>query len=526
MSKRYSISQIRVSCEYSEQDVITAIHRSSAIPKKFILNPQVRRRSIDARRGISYVLTVDFDIPQSYTGLLRNVRECTASEPLSIPRIHSSWPRPLIVGAGPAGLAAAYILSRSGLRPRILERGSEVKQRVQDVKNFWDTGVLKKDSNMLCGEGGAGLFSDGKLTARNKNKGAVQTFMNMLVEAGASESIRIDAHPHIGSDRLIPLVSNLRKTIEDAGGEFFFNTSLRDIVTQNGRVVEAITDNGSFEAEKILLCTGHSARDVYEMLHGRFVALQPKGFAMGVRAELHQQRVNTAMYGMKNPPVGAAEFRLSRSVGNDSLRVYSFCMCPGGRVVSCASSPGMLTTNGMSYSKRDLSRANAAFLVPVSPQDFSGEGGDTSPLAGIEYQKIWEKKAFEAGGQRYSLPASTLADFLSGSPPRSLPNDTSAFACTPADITPLLPAYIVRALKEALPPLMRRLGENDFSQVVIYGVETRSSSPVQIVRGKDRQSISHKNLYPVGEGAGYAGGIVSSGVDGIKTALEIVREYE
>jgi len=415
---------------------------------------------------------------------------------------------------------AALALAEAGRNPLLIERGEAAAPRAQRVTAFWKAGALDDESNVLFGEGGAGLFSDGKLTSRSKDRPRVRRFLEALVACGASPDILIDAEPHLGSDVLEELVPALRRRIIGLGGEVRFHARLERLEIENGRVRGALISGADFRTDCCVLATGHSARDSYEMLARQGVPLEPKPFAIGLRLEIPQHRIDTAQWGGPFANLGSASFRLTRKAEEQARACYSFCMCPGGLVIACASSAGTMTTNGMSLSRRDRPFGNAAFLVPVVPADFPQN--DKPALAGIAFQKELEALAFAAGGSDYTLPAQRLVDFLSGTTPAELPAARSCLRARAAQLRGLLPEFAENTLCSALPKMLRGLRGVRLEEALLYAAETRSSSPVRVVRGEDGQSGGVRGLYPCGEGAGYAGGIVSSGIDGLRIAEAVV----
>jgi hypothetical protein len=420
-----------------------------------------------------------------------------------------------VIGAGPAGLMAALTLAEAGHKPLLIERGAETEDRGEQVAAFWKNGTLDTESNVLYGEGGAGLFSDGKLTARSKDRARIRRFFETLVACGASPEILIEAMPHIGTDDLTHIIPAIRNRIWQLGGACAFNSRLDNLIIENGALRGIIASGKEIRTDACFLATGHSARDVYSMLAAHNVPLEAKPFAVGVRLEIPQHRIDTAQYGKwaHLPQLGSASFKLTRKEENRARRCYSFCMCPGGLVIACASSEGLLTTNGMSLSARAEPFGNAAFLVPVEQSDYP----DAGPLAGIEFQKQMEAAAFKAGGSAYGLPAARLVDFLEG---RSgeLPHERSCNRSVPALLQDILPDFASDTLLSAIPKMLKELNGTPLEEAILYASETRSSSPVRVLRGDDGQSIGVKGLYPCGEGAGHAGGIVSSALDGMKAA--------
>ncbi|HET6427818.1 MAG TPA: FAD-binding protein, partial [Phycisphaerae bacterium] len=433
---------------------------------------------------------------------------------------------PVVVGAGPAGLLAAWRLAEDGLQPILVERGAPVQERHRTVARFWSQGVLDGEDNVLFGEGGAGLYSDGKLTTQSKLRGPMRTVLELLVQCGADASILIDAEPHLGTDRLRQIVPNLRELILAKGGQVRFHSCLEGLELDSGQLTALIVNGQRIATRHCLLATGQSARDVYPMLHLAGVALTPKPFAVGVRIEAPQRQIDQSQFGPSagHRCLGAASFRLTRRPQGRARACYSFCMCPGGLVIACASSPGMLTTNGMSLSHRASGYGNAAFLVPIEAGDFGGSAAE--PLAGIAWQGEIEAKTFQAGGSDFSLPACTLGDFLARRTPQSVPPERPPLRAVAADLHAALPDCVSQTLLEAVPPMMRQMRKVAVERCMVYGAETRSSSPVRIPRDDSFQSPSARGVYPVGEGAGYAGGIVTSAIDGLRAAESLLAGRE
>lgn len=524
-SYKYRVDQIRVSLEYNDKQIISKISRETSLKKDLILSFKVIRRSIDARQSPQYILSVELESAAPIRKKSGNVHIIENEEkPLSVNYSGKQKRQPVIVGAGPAGFWAAWYLAKAGTNPILIERGEEASKRKQTVNKFWNDGILNSESNVLYGEGGAGLFSDGKLTARSKDRGRVKMFLDLLVKHGASKDILIDTHPHIGSDLLMKIVPSIRDEIIKLGGEIHFSTALKEIVIKDNCVHSIKTEDREFVTDRLVLATGHSARDIYRMLTKNGVTLREKPFAIGIRLELPQNDIDKNRYRCYDPRLGAASFRLTRKETANTRACYSFCMCPGGQVISCAHEEGMITSNGMSYSKRGMPAGNAAFLVPVLPSDHEHLANNNA-LTGIIFQEELERKAFEAGGGNFALPASDLPSFLNQTTPQKLADYCSPHRVQAADLNHILPDFISKTLRESIPPMLSQLGSPDQSSIMLYGTETRSSSPVQVVRDEQGESISTKGLFPAGEGAGYAGGIVSSGIDGLKAAQSIVDSY-
>lgn len=522
---KYKIDQIRVGLSYDDNHIISKICRETALKKDLIVSHKIIKRSIDARKKPQYILSVEISTTVKIRKKTRNIHIIESqTKPLSINVIGPQKTTPVVVGAGPAGLWAAWYLAKAGLKPILIERGEEATDRKKSVNQFWNKGLLNNESNVLFGEGGAGLFSDGKLTARSKDRGRVKMFLDLLVKHGASPEILIDTHPHIGSDLLMKIVPSIRQEIIDLGGTVNFSTRLDDIEIVNNEICSIETSKGKILTNNLILAIGHSARDTYRMLSSKGITINSKSFAIGIRLELPQEHINNNRYRCYDKRLGSASFRLTRKETNSSRACYSFCMCPGGQVISCANSDGMLTSNGMSYSKRSLPSGNAAFLVPVLPSDHI-HLQDKDILTGIAFQEELERKAFTAGGSDFSLPASDLTSFINNSVPNRVSQYCSPHRIKTANLNQILPKFISDSLKVSIPAMLSQLGSPNPENIMLYGTETRSSSPIQLIRDENGQSVSLKGLYPAGEGAGYAGGIVSSGIDGLKAAESVVNSY-
>ena len=492
-----------------------------------IRNLRIVRRSVDARKkpDVKIVYTVEVAIDGNESKILRQSGCKKASiakgEYYKAPkRRELSGKRPVVVGFGPAGMFAALILAMAGQKPLVLERGEDAASRHEKVERFFATGELDTTSNVQFGEGGAGTFSDGKLNT-GVNNPRIGWVLEQFVKAGARENILYDAKPHVGTDVLLEVVQNIRRRIIDLGGEVRFNSQVVNLRSENGALTGLeLLDGSVVECDTAVLAIGHSARDTFEMLLNREVPMEPKAFAMGVRIEHKQSMVNLAQYGTDSPVLPPADYKLVQHL--DEKSVYTFCMCPGGYVVAAASEEGRVVTNGMSYADRDGENANAALLVTVNPQDFPGEG----VLAGMHWQRRIEEQAYQVAGG-YRAPAQLVGDFLNDRP------STGAGSVKPTyrpgvawcDLRQVLPEQISRALKEALPKLEGSLKGFADGDAVLTAPETRSSSPVRILRDDTRQSAL-RGLYPCGEGAGYAGGIMSAAVDGIMTAEAILTRGE
>ena len=508
-----------------------AVARKLGIREGRISHLELRKRSVDARKrsSIFLIFTVRLSVRGDEAELARRSRSDvrlvkTEAYGLPEPAPLSVDTRPVVVGAGCAGLFCALALASAGMQPLLVERGDDAERRTVAVAHFNTTGELDPQSNIQFGLGGAGTFSDGKLSTGTKSP-AHRLILEALVEAGAQRRILWDAKPHVGSDVLPSVVTSLVARIQELGGEVRFRTSMCGLEVRDGRVrAVRLSRNGTEElvlASDVVLACGHSARDVFGILRDSGIALERKTFAMGVRIEHLQKDVDRALYGRAagHPALGAAPYKLAEHLPG-GRGVFSFCMCPGGYVVAAASEQGGVVTNGMSLSARDGTNANAALLANVFPGDLPGD----DVLAGVELQRACERAAFTKGGGSFVAPAQLVGDFLQGMPsttagrvsptyPRGVAWDAAASA---------LPEYVQGTLREAIPRMARKLHGFDAADAVLTGVETRSSSPVRVVRGKDLQSISTQGLWPCGEGAGYAGGIMSAATDGLRTAEAIV----
>ena len=484
---------------------------------------RIVRRSVDARKkpDIKIIYTVDVAVDGNEKRILKQsgCKRATIA-PVSYYKAAKNVPqpekRPVVVGFGPAGMFAALVLAIAGWKPLVLERGEDAESRHEKVQKFFETGVLDVRSNVQFGEGGAGTFSDGKLNT-GVNNPRIGWILEQFVKAGAREDVLYDAKPHVGTDVLLTVVQNIRQRIISLGGEVRFNTQVTGLCTENGRLTGLQTEAGEIiPCDSCVLAIGHSARDTFEMLEATGIPMEPKPFAMGVRIEHKQTTVDESQYGMLSPVLPPADYKLVEHL--EDATVYTFCMCPGGHVVAAASEEGRIVTNGMSYADRDGENANAALLVTVNPADFPYEG----TLGGMKWQREIEEKAYCVSGS-YRAPAQLVGDFLAGKASTGEGNVKPTYrpGVHWCDLHQVLPERITRSIAEALPKLDSKLKGFADKDAVMTAPETRSSSPVRIIRNDVRQSAL-EGLYPTGEGAGYAGGIMSAAIDGMMTAEVIL----
>lgn len=513
----YRLKDIKIRENISDEEVFNAALKKFNIPKDKIKSWRIFRKSIDARNkeDVHFVYTIDIDSDDE-----KIVRGLTKIDEIKLPEImnkRKSKLRPVVVGAGPAGLFAALVLARYGTNPIVIEQGKRVEERQKDVEEFKKTGNLNVNSNVQFGEGGAGTFSDGKL-----NSGISSPYCRMVLEEfvkfGAPEQILYINKPHVGTDNLINIVRNMREEIIRLGGTFLFNEKVTDFEIEDGNL-RAVICSERIETDTAILAIGHSSRDTFEKLYELGVSMEAKSFSVGARIEHKQSIINKSQYGDKTElELPAAEYKLVYHGKDRSL--YTFCMCPGGMVVASSSEEGTIVTNGMSYFARDLENANSAVLVGVNPEDFEGD----SPLRGMYFQKELEEKAFELGGGGFKAPAQRVEDFLDRRVTTRFGEVKPSYlpGVKMADLHEVLPKFVTDTMEEGLVYFDKKIKGFADKDAVLTGVETRSSSPVRILRDEELMA-NVKGIYPCGEGAGYAGGIMSAAVDGIKCAIKILN---
>ena len=544
------LSEIKLALDHTVQELHDAVAALLGVTGAQIAELRVHKRSYDARkRVLVLVYIVDATLqdasaePALLARLRGNPRIAPAPDMRYQPSFHApagEFVRPVVVGFGPCGIFAALVLAQAGFRPIVLERGKAVRERTKDTWALWRRRVLDPESNVQFGEGGAGTFSDGKLYSQIKDPRHLgRKVMNEFVQAGAPPEILYEAHPHIGTFKLVKVVENLRAQIIALGGEIRFEQRVTDFLIDDepgGRRLRGLTvldvrsgQHHELRADQVIIALGHSSRDTFEQLHARGVFMESKPFSVGFRIEHPQGMIDRARLGdhAGHPLLGAADYKLVHHAANGRA-VYSFCMCPGGTVVAATSEVGRVVTNGMSQYSRNERNANAGIVVGIDPADFPEMprvDGQVSPLAGIVLQRALESRAFELGGGTYEAPGQLVGDFLAGRPSTVLGDVIPSYkpGVHLGDLSESLPSYAIAAIREALPVFGRKIKGFDRPDAVLTGVETRTSAPLRITRGADGQSLNVKGLYPAGEGAGYAGGILSAGVDGIRAAEAVAR---
>ena len=542
------LTELRLPLAHSEPELHAAIVQRLGVDASALLHFTVFRRGYDARKKGRIVLVYTIDCTVEGEGAvlaahigdphLRPAPDMSYRFVARAPAGGARPARPIVVGFGPCGLFAALLLAQMGFRPLVLERGKAVRERTRDTWGLWRRGVLDPESNVQFGEGGAGTFSDGKLWSQISDpRHLTRKVLDEFVKAGAPAEISFVAKPHIGTFRLVGMIEKMRAEIENLGGEIRFGTRVVDVQIEAARVRGVVTERADAVREEIavehlVLAPGHSARDTFLMLHERGVAMQAKPFSIGFRVEHPQGLIDKARFGASagNPLLGAADYKLVHHARN-GRSVYSFCMCPGGTVVAATSEVGRVVTNGMSQYSRNERNANAGIVVGIAPEDYraAGSSGEVDPLDGVAFQRFWESRAFALGGENYAAPGQRVGDFLAGRASRAfervLPSYTPGVL--PTDLAApgneSLPRYAIEAIREALPAFARQIEGFAMDDAVLTGVETRTSSPLRISRGRNFQSLNIEGLYPAGEGAGYAGGIMSAAVDGIEVAEAVAR---
>ena len=520
------LTELKLPLDHGENALRQAILKRLGLKAGDLLSFTVSRRGYDARKSddITLVYTVDLEVSDEAAVLKRAAKDRRLSlTPDLTYHFAARAPetlatRPVVIGMGPCGLFAGLVLAQMGLRPIILERGKIVRERTVDTFAFWRKRELNTDSNVQFGEGGAGTFSDGKLHSGVKDPVRSRKVLEEFVKAGAPEEILFVSKPHIGTFRLVSMVENMRASIEALGGEIRFQTKVTDIeLTADRHVQGVILASGErIATDHVVLAVGHSARETFEMLYERGVFIEAKPFSIGVRIEHPQSIIDRARFGKHagNPLLGAADYKLVHHASN-GRDVYSFCMCPGGTVVAATSEAGRVVTNGMSQYSRAERNANSGIVVGITPADYPGH-----PLAGIAFQRHWEERAFAVGGGAYDAPGQRVGDFLAGKPTTAFGEVTSSYrpGVHPTDLSQCLPDFVVAAIREALPVFAHQIPGYAMDDAVMTAVESRTSAPIRIKRDPFFQSLNTPGLFPAGEGAGYAGGILSAGIDGIKAA--------
>ncbi len=527
------LTEIKLPLDHPPEAIAEAAVARLGIPAADLLACTVFRRAHDARKKSAILLIYSLDVEvRNEASLLKRFAKDAHVKPTPdieykfIAKAPANFSnRPVVIGAGPCGLLAALVLAQMGFRPIILERGKVVRERTKDTWGLWRKSILNTESNVQYGEGGAGTFSDGKLYSQIKDPRHLgRKVLTEFVKAEAPPEILVEAHPHIGTFRLVKMVENIRRTIESLGGEYRFESRVTDLDIDDSRQLRGVmlASGEHIAADHVVLAIGHSSRDTFQMLSDRGVYIEAKPFSIGFRIEHPQSMIDVARFDSHagNPILGAADYKLVHHASN-GRDVYSFCMCPGGTVVAATSEENRVVTNGMSQYSRAERNANSGIVVGITPEDYPG-----TPLAGVDFQRRWESAAFVAGGSTYAAPAQRVGDFIAGRPSTSLGSVIPSYkpGVTPTDLSTCVPDYVTAAIREALPAMARQIKGYDMDDAVLTGVETRTSSPIRIKRDDTTfQSLNTKGLFPAGEGAGYAGGILSAGVDGIKIAEAVAQ---
>jgi len=527
------ITELKLPIDHPEEDLRPALLQRLGIDSDALLDFTLFKRSYDARKKSSelcFIYTIDFEVRDEAALLLRlaDDRHVNPAPDVSYKVVGHApqglTERPVVVGFGPCGIFAGLLLAQMGFKPIILERGREVRQRTKDTWGLWRKNVLNPESNVQFGEGGAGTFSDGKLYSQIKDpKFHGRKVLHEFVKAGAPEEILYVSKPHIGTFRLTGVVETMREEIKALGGEVRFEQRVTDVLIEDGQLLGVELDGGErIESRHVIMALGHSARDTFRMLHARGVYMEAKPFSVGFRIEHPQSLIDRARLGKYagHPKLGAADYKLVHHAKN-GRSVYSFCMCPGGTVVAATSEPNRVVTNGMSQYSRNERNANSGIVVGITPEDYPG-----GPLAGIELQERLESHAYLLGGSTYEAPAQLVGDFIAGKTSSELGSVEPSYkpGVKLVDLADALPAYAIEAIREALPAFDKQIKGFALHDAVLTGIETRTSAPLRITRGETMQSLNVKGLFPAGEGAGYAGGILSAGVDGIRIAEALARD--
>ncbi|WAB99190.1 MULTISPECIES: NAD(P)/FAD-dependent oxidoreductase [Pseudomonas] len=528
------ITELKLPLDHPDEALREAIVQRLGIRDEQLLSFNLFKRSYDARKKNSellFIYTIDLETSNEaeLLGKFADDRNITVAPDVTYKFVGHApadlQERPIVVGFGPCGIFAGLLLAQMGFKPIILERGKEVRQRTKDTWGLWRKSVLNPESNVQFGEGGAGTFSDGKLYSQIKDPlHHGRKVLEEFVKAGAPDEILYINKPHIGTFRLTGMVEQMRQDIIALGGEVRFQEKVTDLLLDDGQLSGVVLESGEqLQSRHVVLALGHSARDTFRMLHGKGVFMEAKPFSVGFRIEHPQTLIDKARLGKYagHPKLGAADYKLVYHAKN-GRSVYSFCMCPGGTVVAATSEPGRVVTNGMSQYSRNERNANSGIVVGIDPErDYPG-----GPLAGIELQERLEAHAYVMGGSNYQAPAQLVGDFVAGKPSTALGSVEPSYkpGVTLGDLAPSLPAFAIEAIREALPAFDRQIKGYNLHDAVLTGIETRTSSPLRITRGTDYQSLNVKGLFPAGEGAGYAGGILSAGVDGIRIAEAVARD--
>ena len=520
------LTEVQLPLNHPESDIRAAILARLAIVDQDLIGFSIFKRSYDARKKTAvtliYTLDVEVNNEEQVAKRLQGNRHVGLTPDTSYHFVAQAPQglamRPVVIGSGPCGIFAGLILAQMGFRPIILERGKSVRERTKDTFGLWRKRVLHPESNVQFGEGGAGTFSDGKLYTQIKDpKHYSRKVLTEFVKADAPEEILYVSKPHIGTFRLVKMVELMRASIEELGGEFRFESKVENLDIENGRVRGVTLTSGErIVSDHVVLAVGHSARDTFQMLYDNGVYIEAKPFSIGFRIEHPQSIIDRCRFGPNagNPILGAADYKLVHHASN-GRSVYSFCMCPGGTVVAATSEPGRVVTNGMSQYSRNERNANSGIVVGITPDDYPGD-----PLAGIAFQRQWESRAYELGGGNYDAPGQLVGDFIKGRPSTELGSVIPSYkpGVHLGDLATALPSYAIEAIREALPEFDKQIKGFAMRDAVLTGVETRTSSPIRIKRNDDLQSLNTRGLYPAGEGAGYAGGIMSAAIDGIRVA--------